>query len=226
MLLPRAPEGTVDAKELLLSHALAGTPAAGIASGGILLGKPIACGRFLAIPYEVKDHEGFPPYFHNGSEAYSFDIPILSPGPGETVSRFVFNDCPSRRPWCEVTAEVLVDWKKRGRRPVRVLFKGEPISQADEWVSLEWVQALTRPYFTASCAGTERRVLLAESLGPIPDGRTTMNRSLLAPYERSFHVDCPGPITEVSVGYEDSLAYVNGRPVAPRIPGRRLSVGG
>src|SRR6185437_17006601 len=127
-----------------------------------------------------------------GSEAYSLDEPEPAAPPGAATSLFRFNDCPGRHPWCEIVAEVRISPEKTGRRTVSVVLKGDAISQASEWVSLDWVQALQRPYFTASCAGKEKRVLLAEALGPEPDGRKSMNHSILGPYERTFHVDCPG----------------------------------
>lgn len=212
----------VDAKRLLSSRRIAATPLSGIISGGILLGKPLACGRFLLIPYTAKDTEHFPLFFHNGSEAYSLDAPVLGDRPGERTSLLHFNDCPGRPDWCDITAEVRMSPKERGRRTVEVVLRGDALSQANEWVRMDWTQSLGRPYFTAACAGIERRVLLAESVGLIPNEQRNANQSMLAPYERSFRVDCAGPLEDISVGYEYSVAYAFGKPVEPRIPGRRL----
>ena len=222
-VLIRGPQpGAVDAKRLLSSLGLAEAPLSGILSGGILLGKPAASGRFLLIPYMVKDAEHFPPYFHNGAEAYSFAAPAASGLRGGKTARFLFNDCPGHPAWCEIAAEVRMSPEERGRRTIEVVLEGQPLSQADEWLSLNWIQSLERPFVTVSCAGVERRVLLADSVGHIPDGLPNANRSMLAPYERAFHVDCDGPIDKISVGYESSVAYAFEKPVEPRIPGRRL----
>ncbi|MFA6434380.1 MAG: hypothetical protein WCW52_06765 [Elusimicrobiales bacterium] len=226
LLMKRAPgRGNGGGKEWLLRQDIPPMLKEGLVSGGILLGVTVNCGRLFLTPYKVADPERFPPYFHNGSEGYSLTgpDPALQTAPDSRVFRLTFNDCPGHAAWCAIMADVRLRRTNGRRWLAHVVFSGEPLSQACDGVNLQWNQLLNRPYFTAVCAGTRRRVQLAGSLGLDRDEFRSMNRSLLAPYERFFHFECPGRLEKISVGYGSAAAYSMARKIEG-LPGRELSV--
>ncbi|MFA6091876.1 MAG: hypothetical protein WCU88_08025 [Elusimicrobiota bacterium] len=216
-----------DNKRWLLRQDLPPILKEGIASGGIVLGIMTNCGGLFLTPYKIADTQQFPPYFHNSSDAYSLTgpEPALLPEPHAKTFRFTFNDCPDHAKWCEILADVQLRRRKDARMSARVVFSGEPLSQACEGVNLQWNELLKRPYLTVECAGSRRRVLLAESLGMQRDKARSMNHSLLAPYERIFNVECRGRLQKISVGYESAAAYHMTRRIEG-LPGQEQSAKG
>ena len=219
--------GRDGAKNWILDQEISGMLKEGIGSGGILLGNPVYCGRLLLVPYKVADTEHYPPFFHNGSEAYSLTGPEapLPPAPRAKTLRFTFNDCPEHGYWCDVMADVQLRPGKSGRWLARVIFSGEPLAQACDGINMQWNQLLKRPYLSFTCGDERRSVLLADSLGMDRDRYRTMNLSMLAPYERVFTIDCPTGPENISIGYESAAAYVMGRKIEG-LPGKELPAPG
>jgi len=196
----------------------------GIDQGGILLGVPIPCGALLLVPYMVVDTERLPSSFHNSSEGYSQTgvLPKLPPVPNAQTHRLTFNECPSHDKACDIAVDVQMVPEGADRWLTRVVLSGEPLSQVCDGVNMLWNQRLTRPTLTVLCGGREQRTELAGSLGLHRDKHRSLNQSLLAPYERRFHVDCPGGPQRIAVGYASATAYTMGRSIG-ELPGREVS---
>jgi hypothetical protein len=54
------------------------------------------------------------------------------------------------------------------------------------------------------------------------DRYRSMNQSVLAPYERAFHVDCRGKLEKIAVGYEAASSYYLTQRL-DGMPGKELS---
>ncbi len=217
--------GFSSGKSWLLGQDIEATLKTGIRQGAIALGPASSQGSLLIVPYEIKDRDRFPPYFHNLGEGYAQESPMENKAPvaGSRSFRFVFNDSPSKRPIYDIRADVQLISAGRGRWEVGVGLSGEPISQASFWISPDWTQEIARPYFSYSCEGRERDIQLADSIG-FTFGKNENfieGSSFLAPYERRFRISCPKPIERLAVGYRSSVAYEGGRAGRPLIGQQR-----
>ncbi len=238
ILIVNPPHAAPDLRDWLLTQPIAEDLKEGLRNGEVELSDPIS-GPMMAVAYTVKQESRLPKRFHNWGLYYnsSEHAEFLNAYDNNKAYKlannqfvFLWNECPDAHPYCNSAAQVEVERTTPSRVNVRVNVIGEALSQNSPWIHPTWTQSWNDPYVELECGGHKQTLKLASSIGYrreylVYEPVTLYfigNNSILAPFERSFSVDCPAPMSEISVGRaSSSVDQVRGTLT---LPAQRLSL--
>ena len=194
----------------------------GLLSGDIIIGEHDTNSNVLVAPYFVVNKKSLPSHFHNTGLGYrklpeenllrSFEDSVGVKKIADNEYLFKWNECLDKHHYCDtgVIARVTKEQSNVYRFDIKVV--GLPLSQSSLWISPGWTQAWIGPYLEIKCGETTKLVKIASSIGYNHKylGLDSFfkyqltNNSLLAPFKRSFEVQCKGLLSEISIGRESS----------------------
>ena len=194
----------------------------GLLSGDIIIGEHETNSNVLVAPYFVVNKKSLPPHFHNTGLGYrklpeenllrSFEDSVGVKKIADNEYLFKWNECSDKHRYCDtgVIARVTTEQPNVYRFDIKVV--GLPLSQSSLWISPGWTQAWIGPYLEIKCGQTTTVVKIASSIGynhkylgiDSTFKYQLTNNSLLAPFKRSFEVQCKGLLSEISIGREAS----------------------
>ncbi len=210
---PPSPEH--DLRQWMLQQPIADEVRSGIESGQIQM-SIVSHNEVWAVAYRVNPTADLPTHFHNWGLFYNkSDVRERLAGQPANSARkvadnrylFKWNECPDQHFYCDNGA--FINLQTNGSWiEVHVEVIGESLSQNSPWIHPTWTQSWNQPYVEIQCGGKREVLPLAASIGyqrkfMFYQEITTYfiaNNSLLAPFERTFQVQCDQPVTAVSVG--------------------------
>lgn len=229
-----------EAMEWLLKQTLQEDVKTALLTKNIVLGKNKPAMEGLIVPYFIKNKEIFPKSIHNNGVGYN-QLPeerlfqnrkIVSGVEKLTAHKFLFrwNECPDNNRYCDTGAIVEIQKEKKDELKLKVTIIGLPLSQSSSWINPTWTQAWILPYLEIKCAGQIKKINLISSIGynrkydvaiqsfRYPAG----NHSILAPFEKTFHISCQrSQLAEISIGRTSS--QVVQEPDFIVLPGQKLT---
>lgn len=238
ILIVNPPLGHQDLKTWLLNQPIAEDLKDGLREGVVELLTEIR-GPMMAVGYRVHNGSPLPKSFHNWGLFYNRTEYAALLGAYEdnrahklADNRFFFlwNECPDAHPYCDNAADVTVERRDGKHLDINVNVIGESLSQNSPWIHPTWTQSWNEPYVEVECAGRRQTVPLGDSIGYrreylVYEPVTLYfigNNSILAPYRRRLTIDCPEPLTEISVGRaSSSVDQVRGTLT---LPAQKLSL--
>lgn len=202
---------------------------------------PIEVEAVLVVPYKVKNTQHVHRHFHNYGRGYLTgpDADFLSNYAASTWAGrysnkdylFKWNECPDLHRFCNTGAMVRVEPINTSPEDYRIKVRvvGMVLSQVSPWISPNWTQGWIGPYLEVLCDGKTQRFPLATSIGyrrryATSESRPLIwgNNSLVAPFEREFHVKCRSEIAELSIGRDGSEIETIYK--VQNLPAKKLSV--
>lgn len=211
----------------LLSAGLEKSLRAGLLSGDLELGPSVPHKNIAITPYQVKNKEKLPPYFHNRGDGYDESAVWEAPPAleGARFSTLTVANCRENAELCRTIVNVERRQNRKGTLwEFQVSIRGQGLSQASDWISPKWTEAWVEPYFSLTCAGRERRVPLADSLGfNATHDLYPQSSSFLAPFHRRFQLHCEGGPEKMAFGYKSSVISQKGHPFR-ELPGLQFSL--
>lgn len=198
-------------REWLLSAPIAAEIKTALADGSLELGT--ASGTSVAVvPYRVRPDAALPRHVHNWALFYHplppIDLQLLAGERDQSARRledgrylFRWNECPEHDAYCTTGALVSLSPVRRGRWRVNARIFGAPLAQVSPWIHPTWTEAWNAPFLDVRCADRVHRLRLANAVGykrenllfdPVT-GYFVSNNSLVAPFERSFQIECATP---------------------------------
>lgn len=193
--------------------------------GGLRLGRPLP-GNLLIAPYFVVDRELLPESFHSYGQGYlrAPEEALLDDLPESEGTRplsenellFKWNECPDRHKLCSTGAIVKVSRETADTYRFDVKVFGSVISQVSPWITPYWTQQWINPYLEVECGSGPVRRRLASSIGygreyatyPTTHALLWGNNSIVAPFKRSFRIECRKPPAALTLGREGSQVEV------------------
>ncbi len=190
---------------------------AALDSGHIVLDPPKSI-KPLVVGYHVHNEKHIPKHFHNLGQGYipSQEQRVLDQLPAnEATSRtakegyiFKWNECPKHHNYCSTGALVhLVRLPQKNLYELRVHIVGAAISQISPWIAPTWTQAWVEPYVEVVCGSKTIRQQLASAIGYQRENSSDpthlllrANNSLVAPFKKTFTVECSTAPSEIAVG--------------------------
>lgn len=196
----------------------------GLLSGEIVLGEYNSNDNILIAPYFVVSKKFLPNYFHNIGAGYDqlpeaklFDNIKESEGAkalGDNQYLFKWNECPDQHSYCDNGVIVRINQIQPYIYKFDIKIVGLPQSQSSKWIAPGWTQAWINPYLEIVCEQKTEVMQIISSIGYNPKYLSgddnfkfpMKNNSILAPFERSFEVQCAaGSLSELGVGRNSSV---------------------
>jgi hypothetical protein len=205
--------------------------------GDLIVEKSLLEARLVS-PYRVINKFTLAQHFHNVGEGYFRDSDeyLLDSLPGRDKIAmladgrvaFKWNECPDLHNYCTTGALVRVQPTINPfLYQIQVRVVGAPLSQVSPWISPDWTQQWRTPFFDVQCGMKKQRHKIANSVGYGREyaGDATQfllwgNNSFVAPFERTFEVECKRGLSGIGFGHEGSTVETLYR--LNHLPGRHL----
>ncbi len=210
----------------------------GIRNKQIEFGKNLS-EHIMVMPYWIKKSNFNYEYFQNTSEGYKYlddDLVLQNSLRNNGVVEiapykylFKWNECIDLAEYCSTGA--IVEMKKINSNfySFHVKIVGSALSQITPWISPSWTQAWINPYIQIECGSVLEKFIIASNVGftrKYSHGDKNSffqgNNSILAPFERTFNLQCSCSPTAIEIGRDGS--YVDKVREVVTLAGKSLKV--